>query len=219
MYFYLLYHIPEVYLCIFRYKIREERGETMPKLTFFYGVMNSSKSARALIQKFSFEEKGFSVGLLKPAVDTRDGGEWVRSRIGLCSPAHPVAPDEDLNRWYLHHPFDVLVVDEAQFLSGRQVEALYEVACASAPVFCYGLASDFRTRLFPGSRRLFELADELVRIEALCACGRVAQVNARIENGKILREGSRVEIGGNERYQSMCYRCYRRGLSGQAHGD
>ena len=84
-------------MCIFRYKIREERGETMPKLTFFYGVMNSSKSARALIQKFSFEEKGFSVGLLKPAVDTRDGGEWVRSRIGLCSPAHPVAPDEDLN--------------------------------------------------------------------------------------------------------------------------
>lgn len=190
----------------------------MPKLTFFYGVMNSSKSARALIQKYSFEEKGFQVGLLKPAIDTRGGEGWVRSRIGLRAPAHPVAPDEELGRWYLHHPFDVLVVDEAQFLSGRQVEALYEIACTSAPVYCYGLASDFRTRLFPGSRRLFELADELVRIESLCACGRVAQVNARIENGKILREGRQVEIGGNERYQSMCYHCYRRRLSEQA-GD
>lgn len=104
-----------------------------------------------------------------------------------------------------------MIIDEAQFLTGRQVEQLKDVAVEFIPVLCFGLKTDFRTYLFEGSKRLLELADSITEIKSICKCGRKAEVNARIQNGKIVREGEQIQIGGNESYQSLCYRCWKSG--------
>lgn len=181
----------------------------MPKLYFKYGAMGSSKTAQALMVKFNYEEKGYRVGLLKPSIDNRDGETIVKSRIGLQDKGILIDWNLNLYAWYLENRFNVLIVDEAQFLSGPQIEQLKDIAMEFVPVLCFGLKTDFQTHMFEGSKRLFEIADSLTEIKSVCTCGRKAEVNARICNGKIVREGEQVFLGGNESYIGLCYQCWK----------
>lgn len=192
---------------------KKGRPVAMPKLYFKYGAMGSSKTAQALMTKFNYEEKGYTVALMKPSVDERDGKDVVRSRIGLEGRGIVITPGMDLRRWFAEHPqFEVLIVDEAQFLSVAQIEQLKCVAIDSVPVLCFGLKTDFRTQMFEGSKRLFEIADSLTEIKSVCKCGRKAEVNARIRDGKIVREGEQIMMGGTESYIGVCYRCWKEGV-------
>ena len=182
----------------------------MPKLYFKYGAMGSSKTAQALMVKFNYEEKGYRVALMKPSVDDRDGADLIKSRMGLQERGTVIWPDSDLTQWYLaHREVQVLIVDEAQFLTPEQVQQLKDIAVDYVPVICFGLKNDFRTLMFPASKRLFELADSLTEVKSICKCGRKAEVNARIKDGKIVKEGEQVQVGGNESYIGMCYKCWR----------
>ena len=200
------------------------REGIMAKLYFKFGAMGSSKTAQALMTKFNYEEKSHTVWLIKPATDTRDDllGEngrvhtILRSRIGLYAEAEAVGGDVDLYAEFLRRGrggkyTDVVICDECQFLTGEQVEQLKDLTDKQdIPVLCFGLRADFQTRLFPGSKRLFEIADSITEIKSICRCGRKATVNARFdENGRIVYEGQQVLIGGNDRYEGMCYNCYR----------
>ncbi|MGX8711787.1 thymidine kinase [Caproiciproducens sp. R1] len=181
----------------------------MPKLYFKYGAMGSSKTAQALMVKFNYEEKGYRVGLLKPSVDNRDGLTIVKSRIGLKDTGILIDKSVDLYQWFQQNHYDVLIIDEAQFLSAPQIDQLKDIAIEFVPVLCFGLKTDFQTHMFEGSKRLFEIADSLTEIKSVCTCGRKAEVNARICNGKIIREGEQVFIGGNESYIGLCYECWK----------
>ena len=182
----------------------------MPKLYFKYGAMNSSKSANALMVKFNYEEQGYRVALLKPSLDDRDGVDIVKSRIGLEQKCYVIDRTVNLLEWYrAHRDYQVMIVDEAQFLTPEQVEQLKDLAVDAIPVLCFGFKTDFQTKMFPASKRLFELADSLSEIKSVCRCGRKAEVNARIHNGKIVKEGEQIFIGGNESYIGMCYKCWR----------
>ena len=186
------------------------RGWRLPKLYFKYGAMNSSKSANALMVKFNYEEQGYRVALLKPSLDDRDGVDIVKSRIGLEQKCYVIDRTVNLLEWYrAHRDYQVMIVDEAQFLTPEQVEQLKDLAVDAIPVLCFGLKTDFQTKMFPASKRLFELADSLSEIKSVCRCGRKAEVNARIHNGKIVKEGEQIFIGGNESYIGMCYKCWR----------
>lgn len=190
----------------------------MAKLYFKYGAMGSSKSAQALITKFNYEELGMTVWLIKPSVDDRAGADIVESRIGLNCRARVIAPEENIIDEYRRAgAFDVIIADEAQFLTPEQIDQLrFLVDNDDLPVLCFGLRTDFQTKLFPGSRRLMELADSITEIKTVCSCGRKATVNARIDgSGKIITEGSQVLIGGNDSYVAMCHRCWKKKIAQQ----
>lgn len=185
----------------------------MAKLYFKYGAMGSSKTAQALITKYNYEENDMTVWLIKPATDDRDGPSVVRSRIGLKADAESVSATADLYQLYLERRTDVVIVDECQFLHPDQIDQLRRIVDElEIPVLCFGLRTDFRTKLFPGSQRLFELADSIQEIKTICDCGAKATVNARIVNGCVVTEGEQVLIGGNESYVAMCHRCYMRAI-------
>ena len=193
----------------------------MAKLYFKYGAMGSSKTATALITKYNYEERGMRVWLMKPAADRRDGEFTLRSRIGLTAQCEAIGPDCDLRRRYAEHDkVDVIIVDECQFLTGEQIDQLRTLVDErDMPVICFGLRTDFLTHLFPGSRRLFEVADSLTEIKTVCACGHKATVNARIAGGRIVTEGEQVFLGGNESYVAMCYKCWQEKIKKQREED
>lgn len=191
----------------------------MAKLYFRYGAMGSSKSAQALITKFNYEEKDMQVWLMKPAVDTRDGEGVVKSRIGLEAPAYVVTADVDLFALFQKGErekqfYDVIIADEAQFFQPKQIDQLRDIVDTyNVPVFCYGLRTDFRTKLFPGSARLLEIADSITELKTVCSCGSKAIVNARLDGeGHVITEGEQVMLGGNESYEPMCYKCWKKAL-------
>ena len=188
----------------------------MAKLYFKYGAMGSSKTAQALITKYNYEENDMSVWLLKPSTDTRDGAKVVRSRIGLQAEAQIATPEcnvYELFRSTWQQPCHVIIVDECQFMTPAQVEQLRAIVDDFAvPVLCFGLRTDFKTKLFPGSMRLMELADVIEEIKTMCDCGAKASVNARISDGFIVTEGAQVVLGGNDCYIAMCHRCYQNGI-------
>lgn len=191
----------------------------MAKLYFKYGAMGSSKSAQALITKFNYEEKGMSVWLIKPSTDTRDGADIIRSRIGLEAHANIMVPEASiLDEYAKAGRHDVIIADEAQFFTPRQIDELRELVDTQAlPVLCFGLRTDFLTHFFPGAQRLMELADSLTEIKTVCSCGRKATVNARIgEGGRIITEGSQVFLGGNDSYVAMCHKCWKEKIKAQA---
>ena len=164
----------------------------MAKLYFKYGAMGSSKSAQALITQFNYEELGMTVWLIKPSTDTRDGADIIRSRIGLQRSAQVITPDEDIIAAYrAAGKHDVIIADEAQFFSPAQIDQLRTLVDEdNLPVLCFGLRTDFLTHFFPGAQRLMELADSLTEIKTVCACGRKATVNARIDGaGRVVTEG------------------------------
>ena len=187
----------------------------MAKLYFRYGVMGSSKSAQALITKFNYEEQGMRVWLIKPAADTRYGTDIVRSRIGLEQKGDVITEEMNLFEIFRDREKefnDVIIADEAQFLTPAHIEQLRNIVDHyNVPVFCFGLRTDFRTKMFPGSARLFELADSVSELKTVCTCGGKAMVNARIDGeGNIVTEGEQILLGGNESYRPMCYKCWKK---------
>ena len=191
----------------------------MAKLYFKYGAMGSSKTAQALITKFNYEERGMKVWLIKPALDNRDGAIILRSRIGLQAECTTIAPTDDIFEMFTQEEFraDVIITDECQFFTPENIDQLRRIVDElGVPVLCFGLRTDFLTKLFPGSMRLFELADSISEIKTICSCGKKASVNARIdEQGRIVTEGSQVMLGGNDSYIAMCHRCYKKGIQSQ----
>ena len=184
------------------------------KMYFYYGAMGSSKTANALMTRFSWEDKGKKVALLKPSIDNRDGVDIVKSRAGLMAKAILIYPDSNI-RDILPDPveeYDNLIVDEAQFLKKEQVDELRDIADNGTFVMCYGLKADFMGNLFEGSKRILEMADSLREIVTMCPCGKKAIMNARYSGNRILYEGEQVVVGGNESYMALCHRCYKKGV-------
>lgn len=184
----------------------------MAKLYFKYGAMGSSKTAQALITKFNYEERGMRVWLIKPATDTRDGETVLKSRIGLGAECTPISAGDSLFELFLekYTEYDAIIGDECQFFTPEQVDDMRRIVDEyEIPVLCFGLRTDFLTHLFPGSRRLFEVADSIAEIKTICKCGSKATVNARIsEDGRVITTGSQVLLGGNDAYIAMCHKCY-----------
>ncbi len=190
----------------------------MAKLYFKYGAMGSSKSAQALITKFNYEELGMSVWLIKPSTDTRDGADIIKSRIGLECRAEVITPEENIVEAYSRvGRHDVIIADEAQFFTPEQIDQLRTLVDEeNLPVLCFGLRTDFLTHFFPGAQRLMELADSLTEIKTVCACGRKATVNARIDaSGRIITQGDQVFLGGNDSYVAMCHKCWKEKIKAQ----
>ena len=191
----------------------------MAKLYFKYGAMGSSKTAQALITRFNYMELGMSVWLIKPSVDTRDGADVIKSRIGLEARAQVITPEQDIIAEYQKQPgHDVIIADEAQFFTPAQIDQLRQLVDEEdIPVLCVGLRTDFLTHFFPGAQRLMELADSLTEIKTVCACGRKATVNARIDaSGRIITQGDQVFLGGNDSYVAMCHKCWKQRISEQS---
>ncbi len=186
----------------------------MSKLYFYYSAMNAGKSTVLLQSSYNYQERGMRTMLFAPVVDQRAGIGRIASRIGLSAEAQAFTDSDDLfKRVLTRHGEEGLacvLVDEAQFLTRRQVEQLCKVADKlDIPVLCYGLRTDFQGNLFEGSGALLALADDLIELKTICHCGRKATMNLRVgPDGKGLREGQQIEIGGNERYISMCRRHY-----------
>lgn len=195
------------------------------KLYFRYGTMGSAKTALLLTTAYNFEERNMRYVCMKPVIDTRDKKNVIRSRIGIERECKWIYPESDLYEM-AREAFreaggivDWFLVDEAQFLAPEQVDQLSRVVDDyGSNVICYGLRTDFKTRLFEGSRRLFEIADTIDEIKSTCNCGRKTIVNARIDsNGNIVETGAQVEIGGDERYVAICRSCWRNRRIEQTH--
>ena len=187
----------------------------MAKLYFKDVSRGSSKTAQALITKYNYEENGMRVWLVKPSADKRDGEVILRSRVGLEAPAQVISPEGNLCDLYREKgKIDVIIVDECQFMTRAQIDQLREIVdTENIPVLCFGLRTDFQTKLFDGSHRLFEIADTLTEIKAICDCGAKATVNARIDGeGYIVTEGAQLLLGGNDRYIAMCHKCWVRNI-------
>lgn len=183
----------------------------MSKLYFRYGAMNCGKTTSLLQVAHNYEERGMKVVLIKPSIDTK-ANDSVSSRIGVERKVdYLVSPEENLKGYLnlLVGNTSCVLVDEAQFLSESQVEELFVFSkLTNIPVICFGLRCDFRTNLFPGSKRLFELADEIEELYTICRCGRKARFNARIVNGEFTLDGDQVAIDGDVEYESLCGKCY-----------
>jgi len=180
----------------------------MAKLYFRYGAMGSSKTANALMVKYNYEERGTPALLVKPRLDTRDGLRVIGSRCGLSSPCSYV---EEMNTLNLHD-YACVIVDEAQFLTEAQVKYLVDIVDdLDIPVICYGLRADFQGNLFEGSRCLLACADTIEEIKTVCWCGRKATYNARVFNGRVVKDGDQIMLGGNESYIALCRRHWKSG--------
>lgn len=187
----------------------------MAKMYFKYGAMGSSKTAQALITKYNYEENGMVVWLIKPAADSRDGAVIIRSRVGLQAMAEVVGPEASIcDLFDARARTDVIIVDESQFMTAAQIDQLRALVDErNIPVLCFGLRTDFQCKLFDGSRRLFEVADTITEIKAICDCGAKATVNARIDHeGYVVTEGAQVFLGGNDSYIAMCHKCWIRNI-------
>jgi thymidine kinase len=182
------------------------------KLYFYYASMNAGKSTTLLQADFNYRERGMHTMLFTAAIDDRYRPGVITSRIGIEAPANSFDATTDLRAaieaQHAQTPLACVLVDEAQFLSRAQVFALATVADEMGiPVLAYGLRTDFRAELFEGSRCLLALADVLVELKAVCACGRKATMNLRIDAaGEAVRQGAQTEIGGNDRYVALCRR-------------
>ena len=185
----------------------------MSKLYFRYGAMNSGKTTLLLQVAHNYEERGMNVVILKPGIDTK-GDDKIITRIGLKRQVdHLIDKDEKLSNYLNTLTNDVvcILVDESQFLSRDQVDELFMYAkLKNKPVICYGLRSDFKSLAFPGSQRLFEVADVMEELITICRCGKRAKFNGRIVNGEFTSSGEQVAIDGENEveYESLCGRCY-----------
>lgn len=208
----------------------------MAKLYFRYGAMNSGKSTGLLQAAYNYEERGHRVLLAKPSVDTKGDREIV-SRLGVTRTVDIVfTPDADVRSAVrdagaldpesdrldgMVRPVSCVLVDEAQFLTPRQVDDLLRIAVLDEiPVIAYGIRTDFRTEAFPGSARLLEVAHSLEELKTICRCGRKAVFNARKIDGRFVFDGSQVAIDGVDvTYESLCANCYLTESGGRLDGD
>jgi len=182
----------------------------MAKLHFRYAAMNAGKSTALLQAAHNYEERGMTVRLFTAALDVRAGKGVIASRLGVSRDAEVFGPDTEFVRQHLGDGIACLFIDEAQFLTLEQVRQLHRLAHVDGvPVVCYGLRSDFRAEAFPGAAALLTLADDIEEMKSVCACGRKATLNLRIDaRGQRVREGEQVFIGGNDRYRAICPSCY-----------
>lgn len=193
----------------------------MAKLKFIWGSMSSGKTLKLISTAYNLEENGIQIMVLKSSVDTRDGEGIIKTRAGLERKCVMFDRDVDLYkaikayRNVLAAQFETLkwvLIDEAQFLSKEQVDQLSDVVdYLGVNVMCFGLRTDFQSKLFEGSKRLFEIADDLEEIKSSCPCGeRKTSINARFnEDGNIVTEGSQIDIGGNDKYKAICRLCWK----------
>ncbi|MDA0790876.1 MAG: thymidine kinase [Proteobacteria bacterium] len=194
----------------------------MAKLFFYYSSMNAGKSTALLQSSYNYRERGMRTCLLVPAIDDRYAPGTVTSRIGLSEEAEVFDTNTDLytlvSTGHATGKLSCVMVDEAQFLTRDQVLSLCRVVDAlDLPVLCYGLRTDFRGEPFEGSLYLLAWADNLREIKAICHCGRKATMVLRVDQaGEIIREGAQVEIGGNDRYVSVCRRHFMAKFFGSA---
>ena len=183
----------------------------MATLRFNYGCMNAGKSMLLLAKAYNFEERGIPYRIYKSSIDTRDSGV-IHSRPLGDKPCCTIAPGESFfekEDWY-NSDVRWLLVDEAQFLTAKQVDQLANIVDnCGIEVMCYGLRTDFQTHLFEGSKRLFEIADSFEEIKSQCSCGRKNIFNARFDRGgRLVTEGEQIEVGAEDKYKSICRRCY-----------
>jgi thymidine kinase len=186
----------------------------MAKLFFRYSAMNAGKSTALLQIAYNYEEQGQRVLLFTAAIDDRSGVGCIASRLGLQRQAGVFDANTDF--WDVLAREDSLacvLIDEAQFLSSKQARQLHRLANArNVPVICFGLRSDFQGNAFPGAAQLLTLAEDIEEIKTICACGRKATMNIRMDDsGRRVHAGEQVEIGGNNRYQQVCARCFYQG--------
>ena len=193
----------------------------MAKLHFIHGVMASSKSLRLLATAHDFDEKRIPILVIKPSADTRDGEDIIKSRAGLEREC--VSVDSNINLFELvgkvnrvkmaslQEGIKWVLVDECQFLTEEQVDQLSDIVdFMDIDVICYGLRTDFKSKLFPASKRLFELADGIEEIKSTCQCGKKASINARFSpEGNIITEGSQILVGGDDLYRAICRKCWK----------
>lgn len=192
----------------------------MAKLYFYYSSMNAGKSTSLLQSSYNYHERGMQTLLLAPEVDDRHGAGRIASRIGLEAPALRFGAADNLFTIVARHveekPLHCVLVDEAQFLRREQVFQLSEVPDKlGVPVLAYGLRTDFRGEPFEGSMYLLAWADTVNELKAICECGAKATMTLRLdEHGDAIREGSQIEIGGNERYVSVCRKHFKQNFYG-----
>ena len=192
----------------------------MAQLFWRCGTINAGKSIELIKVAYNYEERGKRVLVLTSGLDNRYGEGVVRSRIGLSREALAVEENTDILDVFMmenyRHRIDCVLVDEAQFLKRHHVEELVEVVDSfNCPVICYGLKNDFSNQLFEGSYYLLVYADKIEEIKTICWCGRKATMVARVVDGRIVRTGDQIMIGGEEMYVSLCRKHYNEGkLSG-----
>lgn len=185
----------------------------MAQLFFRYSTMNAGKSIELIKVAYNYEERGKNVLVLNSGIDDRYGRGIVKSRIGMSRDAFPVDDDTNILNVFMEADsekhIDCVLVDEAQFLKKHHIQELVEIVDSfERPVICYGLKNDFRNELFEGSQYLLVYADKIEEIKTICWCGRKATMIARVDNGKIVRSGEQIKIGGNEMYVSLCRKHY-----------
>ena len=181
----------------------------MAKLYFRYGAMGSSKTANAIMVQYNYNERGQRVLMVKPQLDNRDGERTVLSRCGLSTECvfMEEVPGMDLSG------YDCVIVDEAQFLTKAQVEHLVHIVDeCNIPVIAYGLRADFQGNFFEGSQWLMAWADTIEEVKTICWCGKKATCNARVMNGKVVKEGDQILLGGNSQYVSLCRKHWKKGM-------
>lgn len=192
----------------------------MAKLYFYYSSMNAGKSTSLLQSSYNYKERGMCTLVLAPELDDRYGTGKVASRIGLEAEATTFRTDDNLfeliETRVVDEPLHCVLIDEAQFLTKRQVFELGEVTDSlDIPVLAYGLRTDFQGEPFEGSKYLLAWADNLKELKAICHCGKKATMVIRMdEHGNVIREGSQIQIGGNDRYVSMCRRHFKKNFYG-----
>lgn len=186
----------------------------MAKLYFRHGTVGSAKTLNLLAVAHNYRQQGKKIILMKPDLDVRFGKEQIKSRAGLEMDADILINDENSLKGVDYCGISCILVDEVQFLSAKVIEELRRIALDfDIPVLCYGLRTDFKSRLFEGSQRIMELADSIEEIKATCHyCNRKSIMNLKHVNGLATNEGPTVELGAEEKYFPTCYKCYRREL-------
>lgn len=196
----------------------------MAKLYFKWGVMNSGKSLEILSRNYNFKERGIGTLVMKSTVDVRDSNIIKSRALNTEERCVPIAPEDDVYKKIVRYVaariesacpvVKWVIIDEAQFLSEEQVDQLAQIVDElDINVICYGLRTDFRTKLFPGSKRLFEIADKFEEMRSTCRCGERASVNVRIDkDGKVVTEGPQVECGSEDKYITLCRKCYKNAI-------
>ena len=191
---------------------RAEWRISMAKLYYYYGAMNSSKTANALMTHFNYEEVGQRALLCKTEADTRDGARKIRSRIGLEMDCILLSELQNMSEEEIKG-YDCIIVDEVQFATGEQIDFLSDIVdFMDVPVVCYGLRADFQNNLFSGSERLIAIADTIHEIKTVCWCGKKATCNARYNADGIVRDGEQVMLGANDSYVALCRKHFKLGM-------
>ena len=195
----------------------------MSKFYFKFSPMEAGKSAMLLIEAYNLEKRNINILCMKPSIDNRESIDKISSRIGIEKECFVIYPNYDIYAIVKkiislnenNNKLQWILVDESQFLTSEQVEQFRAIVDDfDINVMCYGLRTDFQTHLFEGSKRLFELADDIDELKISCSCGRKAIFNARFnENGELVANGEQILIGGEDKYKPMCSKCYREELN------